>query len=109
MKLFKFKLWRWRNDTTLKTDEKEFTFIWFKKISFKNNVTHYTAPFRTKIKAKSKEDAKQILVDLVMSKMTLEIAEEKDFNSSELMKFKKKFDELNKEFQDNLNKILKTK
>lgn len=78
-------------------DETEFTFIWYKKMQT-GNKTHYTQPFRTKVKAKSREEAKGKVINFAMHKMTLQVIEEKDFDSTEIMKLQKEFDTLNERF-----------
>lgn len=78
-------------------DETEFTFIWYKKMQ-SGGKTHYTQPFRTKVKAKTREEAKDKVINFAMAKMTLQVIEEKDFDSTELMKLQKEFDKLNEQF-----------
>jgi len=77
--------------------EQEFTFIWYKKM-ITGNKTYYTQPFRTKVKAKTREDAKDRVINFAMHKMTLCVIEEKDFDSIEIMKLQKEFDKLNEQF-----------
>lgn len=85
-------------------DQKEFVFIWYKKM-VSGNKTHYTAPFRTKIMATTRKEAMDKLSNFALRKMTLQIIEEKDFDSSDLMKLQKHFEDLNNKFQEQLDKI----
>ncbi len=80
-------------------NEREYTFIWYKKME-NGNSTYYTQPFRTKIKAKSREEAADKVKDFALRKMTLVIREEKDYDSSDLNKLNKQFDEVNKNMND---------
>lgn len=88
--------------------ETEFVFIWYKKL-VNNGKTHFTAPFRTKVKAKTREEAVDNLTDFALQKMTLQIVEENDFNSSEIMKLQKEFEELNNKFQKQIDELFKPK
>ena len=89
-------------------DETEFTFIWYKKMQT-GNKTHYTQPFRTKVKAKTREEAKDKVINFAMNKMTLQVIEEKDFNSTEMMKLQKEFDKLNEQFTKITNDLFPQK
>ena len=80
-------------------DETEFTFIWYKKIQT-GNKTHYTQPFRTKVKAKTREEAKVKLVNFVMKKMILHVIEEKDFDTTEIMKIQEEFTKKDMEMKE---------
>lgn len=85
-------------------EETEFTFIWYKKM-INGNTTHYTQPFRTKVKAKTREEAFEKLTKFCLSKMTLCVFEEKDFDSSEIISLQKTFNELNKQMEATFDKI----
>jgi len=93
-------------DTKQNTD-KEFIFIWYKKMEL-GNKTQYTAKNRTKIIAKNRKEAIDKMTDFAMRKMTLVIHEEKDFSSSELGQMDKLFEDfnelMNKTFNNTKNK-----
>lgn len=80
-------------------NEREFTFIWYKKMQM-GDTTYYTQPFRTKVRAKTRDDASKKVEDFALRKMTLVIREEKDYDSSDLNKINKQFDEINKNMND---------
>ncbi len=82
----------------------EFTFIWYKKM-LNGNTVHYTAPYRTKVKAATREEAVEKLTNFALNKMTLSVHEEKDFDASDLMQLSKKFESLNRELQERLDKM----
>lgn len=83
-------------DKKEKLDEKTFHFIWYKKMTMKDKV-HYTAPFRTSVSAKTKEEAEKKLTDFVERKMELCIVEEKDFKKQgEFSVFQEEFEKLSK-------------
>ena len=84
--------------------ETEFTFIWFKKLHTKNT-THFTAPFRTKVTAKTREEAKQKLADFIMNKMKLIIVEEKDFPSEDIARLQKYANDTSALYTELLNKL----
>jgi len=87
--------------------EREYTFIWYKKMQTGDKI-YYTQPFRTKVMAKSREEASKKVEDFALRKMTLVIREEKDYDSSDLNKINKQFDEVNKTMNDvfeNMNKF----
>lgn len=81
---------------------KEFSFIWYKRLESKGS-TYYTKPFRTKVKAKNYEEAKDKLTNFVLGKMELIIYPEGDFDKSDLNEFNSEFDKI-KEHMDNLFK-----
>ncbi len=80
-------------------DLKEFSFIWYKQMKT-GDATYYTKPFRTKIKAKTREEAKEKLTNYVMAGMKLMIWEEKDFKNADISKIQSDFDNLNKGITD---------
>ena len=82
---------------------KEFVFIWYKKMEIGNS-THYTAPYRTKIRAKNREEASKKCTDFALRKMSLCICEEKDYDSSQLGNLRKSFDDLDKQMDDIFNR-----
>lgn len=85
-------------------DEREFSFIWYKTMEAGNRL-YYTQPFRTKVKAKSREEAAEKVKDFALRKMNLVIREEKDYNSSDINKINKQFDEINKSMNDVFGKM----
>jgi len=113
--IFSFKN---KNDNTVKghrppsdNDEREYTFIWYKKMQT-GSTTHYTKPFRTKVIAKSRDEAQRKVTDFALRKMTLVLREEKDYNLDDLNKINKEFDEVNKTMNDvfeNMNKYFNKK
>ena len=91
--------WFRRNKEEKKEDEgTEFTFIWYKKM-VSGDKTHYTAPFRTKVKAKTRKEAVDKLTNFALQKMTLCILEEKDFEGTDIGKMQKTFDKLSDEME----------
>ena len=80
-------------------DEKEFTFIWYKRMQ-SGNTTHYTQPFRTKIKARDRDEAKEKLGKFIMGKMSVVICDENDFKKSDYNSFNKHFEYLNQKMKD---------
>ena len=82
--------------------EKEFTFIWYKKM-INGSKTHYTQPFRTKVKAKTREIAVKKCQDFAMQKMTLVVVEESRFDKNELSMMQQEFDKLTKKFESMIN------
>lgn len=93
-----------KKETQPNSEEKEYTFIWYKKM-ISGSKTHYTSPFRTKVKAKTKTEAVDKITSFALSKMTLCVVEEKDFNKSEIMKIQKTFNDLNKIMEDTFDKF----
>jgi len=85
---------------------REYTFIWYKKMETKNRVD-YTRPYRTKVKAKSFEEAKEKAIQFALSKMQLVIYEENpsNTNSDDLDKFMHQFDDLNQKMKDFSDKL----
>jgi hypothetical protein len=79
--------------------EREYTFIWYKRMETKNKV-HYTQPFRTKIIAKNKEEAKEKLTQFALNKMTLVIIDDDKYEYSEINEIHKKFDTVFKEMEN---------
>ncbi len=79
-------------------EEKEYCFIWYKKM-INGDTTHYTQPFRTTVKARSREEAVAKVERFALKKMTLVIVDAGKFEKSELSKFQKTFEELNKSLQ----------
>lgn len=85
-------------------NEREYTFIWYKTMQ-SGDTKYYTQPFRTKVKAKSREEASEKVKDFALRKMTLVIREKKDYDSSDLNKINKQFDEVNKTMDDVFKKM----
>jgi hypothetical protein len=79
--------------------DKEFIFIWYKKMEI-GNKTQYSAKNRTKIIAKNREEAVEKMTNFAMRKMVLVIHEEKDYSASDLGQM----DELFKKFNDLMDK-----
>ena len=69
----------------------------------KKGKTYFTQPFRTKINAKNKTEAKDKLLNFILGKMTVVIVEEKDYNKTDVAKLQKNFDQLN----EMMNKVFK--
>jgi len=101
---FKFCCLRNNKDKKEKTPEKEFSFIWWKEIETQNKI-FYTQPFRTKLNAKSIDEAKEKLINFVMGKMKLKIVLEEQFHESDLSKLNRSFEEINKEMENIFKKI----
>ncbi len=59
------------------------------------NATHYTKPFRTKVKAKTKEEAAEKVKNFALRKMTLVLVEEKLFATDDLAKLERQFEQMN--------------
>lgn len=106
-----------RSETVTATDtppdgmddgNKEYSLIWYKKMQLRAT-THYTRPYKTKVREKNLDEAKEKVCRFTLSKMTLQIFEEKDFDSSEIMIFQKKFEKLNTEFNDAMEKVFNNK
>lgn len=87
-------------------DEREYTFIWYKKMQT-GDKTHYTQPFRTKVMAKSRDEAAEKVTNFALRKMTLVLREEKDYSSDDLNQINKQFDEVNKTMNDVFEKMNK--
>lgn len=66
-------------------EENEYVFIWYKKM-VNGITTHYTQPFRVKIKAKSRKEAVAKVERIALQKMTLVIMDEQDFHTSDVQK-----------------------
>ena len=79
--------------------QQSFTFIWYKKMKT-GTTTHYTTPFRTTVSGKDKKEAYDKLCNFAMHSMKLCVFDEAEFDGSELMKVKKKFDEVNKAMEN---------
>lgn len=82
--------------------EKEFVFIWYKEMKLNNNETHYIKPYRTVVKAKTFEEAKEKVTDFAIGKMKLIIMEEKEYSKSNL----KTLDDSLKSSFDHINRIM---
>lgn len=87
-----------------KPELKEFSFIWYKKLETKGK-TFYTSAFRTKVKGKDYEDAKEKLINFAMSKMKLVVVSENKFSKSDLASFEKTFEKLNNEMNKLFEKL----
>lgn len=108
MWLFGKKKQKEQNGGEVKSDgtEKEFSLIWYKKMQV-GNKTHYTAPFRTKIRAKTKKEAIDKLTPFALNKMTLCIHEEQDFKNSDISKMQRTFDSISDEMNKFFNNFKK--
>jgi len=84
-------------------DEREFIFIWYKKMEI-GNKTQYTAKNRTKIRAKSREEAVKKMTDFALRKMVLCIHEEKDYSASDLGQMDAFFEQFNELMDKTFNK-----
>lgn len=73
----------------------EYSFIWYKEMKNGNKI-FYTQPFRTKVKAKSFEEAKEKATRFALDKMKLIIVSENEYEKTDLSKFEKGFDEIHK-------------
>ena len=102
----KFNLLKWFKPKEDTSNLKEYTFIWYKKMETKKGVD-YTRPYRTKVKAKSFEEAKDKAIQFALSKMQLVIYEENPLNtnSDDLEKFMRQFDDLNQKMKDFSDKM----
>lgn len=76
----------------------EYSFIWYKKME-NGNTTHYTKPFRTKVKARNYEEAKEKVEKFALAKMKLVIMSEDGFDKSDLSDLNRSFDDLNKQYE----------
>ena len=89
-----------------KPDEKEYTFIWYKKMDVssggKLNV-HYTQPYRTKVTAKTRNEAVKKCQDFAMSKMQLVVVDEEFFDKTKLGNIQQMFSTFNKAFDSLIN------
>jgi len=85
-------------------DEIEFSFIWYKKM-VNGNKTHFTQPFRTKIKAKTREEARKKVTDFALQKMTLVVVDENKFNSSEISQITEQFEKLNEQIKKTIDNL----
>ena len=78
-------------------NEVEYSFIWYKEMETRNGKKIFTQPFRTKVKAKNYDEAKEKVTQFALNKMKLVIVSEDKFNKTDLSKLEKKFDELYKQ------------
>ncbi len=88
------------------SNEQEYTFIWYKKMENKDKV-FYTQPFRTKVRAKDKNEAVEKVTQFALSKMKLVIVEEDKYTKSDLSNLQKSFDDLYKQMDDLMGKFKK--
>ena len=84
--------------------EKEYTFIYYKKTKINDSTTHYTQPYRVKVKGKTKQEAVDKCINYAMHSMKLVVVEEKDYNKDELGRINTEFDNLNKRMNEIFNK-----
>lgn len=84
-------------ETTRVPEQKEYVFIWYKKL-VNGTVTHYTQPFRTSVKAATYFEARDKVADIALQRMTLVIVDEAEFKRTHLFKLRNSFNELNKKF-----------
>lgn len=85
----------------------EYTFIWYKEMK-NGNSTNYTAPFRTKVRAKTKQEAVDKVTEFALGKMKLVVFEEKDFKNTNVSKMQEYFNDVNKglnQMFDKFNKL----
>lgn len=85
--------------------ENEFSFIWFKQIDSGDGTTYYTKPFRTKVKAKDIDEARQKVEDFALRKMKLVIVEESKYDQTDLSGFQKSFDKISAEMDKVFKKM----
>lgn len=103
--------WLFPSKNPKQEELKEFSFIWYKKLETPNRRI-YTQPFRTKVRAKSYEEAKQKVVDFALGKMQLVVVPEENFKDTDLSKFERKFYAIYTEMDEMfgwINKTLKNK
>ena len=81
------------------TEGTQYSFVWYKKMQA-NGQTFYTQPFRTKVSAKSYEEARNKVAQFALGKMKLVIVPEDSFGRTDLADFQKQFDDLNKKMND---------
>jgi hypothetical protein len=84
--------------------EREYTFVWYKRMETKNKI-HYTQPFRTKIVAKSREEAKEKLNQFILGKMTVVIIDGDKYDTSEINNINKTFEKAFKEMNTMFEKL----
>ena len=75
----------------------EYSFIWYKRMKTKKGKTFFTQPFRTKVKAKNYDEAKEKVTNFALNKMQLVIVSEDRFDKTDLSKLEKGFDDLYKQ------------
>lgn len=86
--------------------EREFVFYWYKQTVIKNTRNEikksFTMPFRTKVYAKSFDEAKEKLINFALSKTELIILTEQEWKEggTEIEQFMKEFDALNDKFSN---------
>lgn len=97
MALFSFL--KRKNTPPVGTTLQEFTFIWYKKMVSGNSIS-YTAPYRTTVLARDREDAKHKIFDFANRSMKLVIINEVDFPKSDLGKMQDRFNAVNKQMAD---------
>ncbi len=69
----------------VKSDEREqeYTFIYYKKTKINDSTTHYTQPYRIKVKGKTRKEAVDKCINYAMHSMKLVVVDEKDYNKDE--------------------------
>ena len=77
----------------------EYSFIWYKKLE-SGNKTFYTQPFRTKVRAKNFEEAKEKATKFALGKMKLVIVSEDGFDKTDLSKLEKRFADIYKQMDE---------
>ena len=98
--------WNWFKKKKKEENLIEYSFIWYKRMENGKN-SFYTKPFRTKVKAKNYDEAKQKVVDFALRKMELVIVSEDKFGETDLSQFEDSFNDLKNQMDDFNNKIKK--
>ena len=89
----------WLKSKKESTEETEFSFVWWKEMNV-GTKKFYTKPFRTKVKGKNIEEAKEKLKDFALSKMKLVIVPEGNFNKTDLSAFEEKISKISNEIDE---------
>lgn len=98
----KLPLFKKRKKLAESENEQEYVFIWYKKMEV-GNKTIFTQPFRTRVMAKSEEEAKNKVTNFALGKMKLVIVPEKDYRSTQLSNLSNLFEELNEKMKKIFN------
>tara|TARA_S200002703_G_C3583170_1_gene179106 strand:- start:46 stop:381 length:336 start_codon:yes stop_codon:yes gene_type:complete len=83
----------------------EYSFIWYKRMETRKGKTFFTQPFRTKVKAKNYDEAKEKVTQFALNKMKLVIVSEDKFDKTDLSKLEKGFDDLYKQMNSLFDKF----
>lgn len=80
--------------------EQEYTFIYYKKTKINDTTTHYTQPYRIKVKGKTRQEAVDKCINYAMHSMKLVVVDEKDYNKDELGRISNDFNNLNQRMNE---------